>query len=119
MKSKLTRDPGKPRRVLQLWACVLLIGLMLYNPFIVLTGGTDRLSYDKLARNRATVGASEMQQFSPVRNDNVQPDAIVATIGAEIVPAIQEGTIGIVVRAERSVPQTETASLWFRPPPTK
>ena len=119
MKSKHTRNLREARPNWHVWACVLVIGLMLYNPFIALTGGTDTLSYEKLARNRATVGASEMQQFSPVQNDSVKLDIYVVAIGAEIAKAIEAETPGIVVRAERPVPQLETASLWFRPPPAQ
>ena len=54
--------------------CLLLIGLLLYNPFAGLWGPTDGVSYDKLARNRATIGASELQHFSPVPNENTQAD---------------------------------------------
>jgi hypothetical protein len=54
--------------------CLLLIGLLLYNPFAGLWGPTDGVSCDKLARNRATLGASELQHFSPVSNQSTPAD---------------------------------------------
>ena len=58
----------------QVLLCVVLVGLLLYNPFVGLWGANDGFCYDHLARNRATVGASELQHFSPVSNSATQSE---------------------------------------------
>jgi hypothetical protein len=99
--------------------CVLLIALVVYNPFVALKGSSGNLSYEKLARNRATIGSSEMQHFSPVLNPTVQPDLNVEARAAEPAAAVQENQPGMDQR-EVIVLQPELfANLWFRPPPTR
>jgi hypothetical protein len=98
--------------------CVLLIGLVIYNPFIALSGSSGDLSYEKLARNRATIGASELQHFSPVLDPTVQPDVAVEISDAEPAAAVQETQPGMVQREVTPLQPELLASLWFRPPPT-
>jgi hypothetical protein len=101
------------------WLCILLIALMLYNPFAGLMGPGDGLRYDRLASNRATVGASELQHFSPVSNPNSQTDLDLDVPRMDLLP---------VVHAKRSnadlqvafPPQAEVFSPFSnRPPPTR
>jgi hypothetical protein len=99
--------------------CVLLIGLVVYNPFVALSGSSGNLSYERLARNRATIGSSEMQQFSPVLNPTVQPDLDVEVRGAEPAAAVQESKPGMDQRAVIFLQPELFANLWFRPPPTR
>ena len=99
--------------------CVLLIGLVAYNPFAALGGSFSNLSYEKLARNRATIGSSEMQQFSPVLNPTVQPDIDVEARGAEPAAAVQESEPGMDQREVIFLQPELFANLWFRPPPTR
>ena len=99
--------------------CVLLIGLVIYNPFIALRGPSGELSYEKLARNRATIGSSELQHFSPVVNPTVQPDLDVEVRGAEPAAAIQKSQPGIVQQELIFVQPELCANLWFRPPPQR
>ena len=51
----------------QLCVSLLLIALLLYNPFLALASHSDGLTYQALARHRATVGASELDHFTPVQ----------------------------------------------------
>ena len=105
------RRPRWPARV-----CVLLIGLLLYNPFAALTTASDGLSYQALARHRASVGASEMQHFAPVKAVTGQPDVTVAGQKGDL-PApreearLQSGRVHLPPLLEGMT------SLWFRPPP--
>src|ERR1700676_3625639 len=59
---------------LNIWVCVLLAALMLYNPFAALYFSHDTIEVHTLQRNRASVGASELQHFSPVQDDIQQAD---------------------------------------------
>ncbi|HVM74412.1 MAG TPA: hypothetical protein VMT75_02145 [Candidatus Saccharimonadales bacterium] len=108
---------------LPLWQVLLslvLVGLMLYNPFAGLWGYNDGLSYDHLARNRATVGASELQHFSPVSNSAASQRSELAAD----VPAT--GLLQVVREAQ---PHTDSlqafpalaeffTDLWNKPPPS-
>ena len=99
--------------------CLFLIVLVVYNPFATLNGSSGNLSYDKLARNRASVGASELQHFSPVMNPGVQSDLDVDSRGAELIRCDQENQPG---RDQREMTPSEPAMLagvWFRPPPSQ
>jgi hypothetical protein len=122
ISTEMIRNVSIRREFLPHWQallCLVLIGLMLYNPFVGLWGSNDGLCYDHLARNRATVGASELQHFSPVTNStNSQTELDID------VPAI--GLLQIVTEEvsredlqEVILPQIEfCTSLWNRPPPS-
>ena len=58
----------------QVCLSVLLILLVVYNPFSALGGYSGSVSYDELARNRATIGSSELQHFSPVSDPGLHSD---------------------------------------------
>jgi hypothetical protein len=118
MKSHISRA-SHWHRIWRVCTCVLLIGLVVYNPFAALRGSSGNLSYEKLARNRATIGSSEMQQFSPVLNPTVQPDIDVEVRGAEPAAAVQESQPGMEQREVIFLQPEEFANLWFRPPPTR
>src|SRR5271167_3439716 len=81
---------------------ILLIGLVLYNPFLAMKIHSDGLAYSALARHRATVGASEMQHFSPVQAD--QSGRIDASV---------EGALGelVIVRNEYPTKNTQDVAL--------
>jgi hypothetical protein len=98
---------------------VLLIGLVVYNPFAALNGSSSHLSYEKLARNRATLGSSELQHFSPVLDPFVQPDLDRETGVSEAVAAVQEIPPGLVQPEVSPIEPELYASLWFRPPPSQ
>lgn len=99
--------------------CLLLIGVLLHNPFVALWHSADSISYAKLARNRATVGSSELQQFSPVPNPTEQPDADVAVDGAESAKTAGETRQAVVQPDVISFRPELIAGVWFRPPPTQ
>jgi len=66
-----TTNSGPAVRV---WICVLLGALLLYNPFAALYFSHGPVEVHTLQRNRASVGASELQHFSPVQEDIQQAD---------------------------------------------
>jgi hypothetical protein len=100
------------------WLCILLIGLMLYNPFAGLMGSGDGLCYARLARNRATVGASELQHFSPVTYPSSQTDLDVDVPRMDVMQVVREKRSSADLRVAFP-PQAEVFSqFWNRPPPT-
>jgi hypothetical protein len=98
---------------------VLLIGLVLYNPFLALASHTEGLTYQALARHRATVGASEMQHFTPVQKDAAPFEATVEGIYLELV--VEKTEFPSHAFHVELLPQRPelTTSVWFRPPPTR
>ena len=109
-------DGGKRCPVWRAWICVLLIGLVVYNPFAALTSASDGLSYQALARHRASVGASEMQHFAPVKAQTGRPDVNVASQKGEPPVPLEETRLeGGRVDPPRLL--EGMTSLWFRPPP--
>src|SRR5215831_6006488 len=48
------------------WVCLILAILLLYNPFFAVPHSGSSLEIGHRASHRATVGASELQHFSPV-----------------------------------------------------
>lgn len=98
--------------------CVLLVALVLYNPFGALNGSSGRLSYDSLARNRAFVGSSELQHFSPVSKLCVSCDLQVDLRDPDPVRCAQQTRPN---KDQQEVVPAEPAFLagvWFRPPPS-
>jgi hypothetical protein len=102
----------------QVCLCVLLVALVIYNPFTALNGSSNCLSYDQLARNRSSIGAGELQHFSPVSNPEVQSATDVELRGAEPVQCVQGKRRG---PDQSTIAPSEPALLtgvWFRPPPS-
>ena len=98
--------------------CVLLVGLMLYNPFAGACNPNEGLSYDHLARNRATVGASELQHFSPVSNSTSHGE-----LDVDVPAAVHRQPVGVAFChlgaqvAFRPQPSLLT-EFWNKPPPS-
>ena len=100
-----------------MWICVLLAALLLYNPFAALCFSHGTFEVHTLQRNRASVGASELQHFSPVQDDIKQPDLNLEASREELaVPAGSYVARGF--EREEEVPQSDIVSkVWSRPPP--
>jgi hypothetical protein len=98
--------------------CVLLIGLVIYNPFLALDGTAGDISYEKLARNRATIGSSEMLHFSPVSNPGELSKITLEVIDPEPAAQVQENQPWLFELQVVPLQPEIFASLWFRPPPT-
>jgi hypothetical protein len=95
---------------------VLQAALLLYNPFAALYYSHDTIEVHTLERNRASVGASELQHFSPVQDDIPQADLMESSRDEVAVPAGSYVARGLEREAE--VPQpTIVSKVWSRPPP--
>ena len=102
---------------LRIWVCVLLAVLVLYNPFIVLYYSHHTIEVHTLQRNRASVGASELQHFSPVQEDIQQADMDLVS-NREEVAAPAGGYLARGFEREVEVPPSDIVfKVWSRPPP--
>jgi hypothetical protein len=112
-------DCRRRRTPWQMGLSVLLIGLVLYNPFLALIDHSDGLTYQAPARNRATVGASEMQHFASMQGENAHLEATVERICVERI--VEKTELASHTFEVESLPQRPelTTSVWFRPPPTR
>jgi len=106
----------KRRAVWNVWVCLLLVGLLLYNPFLALVTPSDGLAYQALARHRATVGASELQHLAQVHRHDAQPDVLVAEIFTGVVQT-KEFSATALQPATLRQQMEQISDLWFRPPP--
>jgi hypothetical protein len=108
---------GLPRW--QVCLSVLLILLVVYNPFSALSGYSSGVSYDKLARNRATIGSSELQHFSPVSNSGLHGDQDFALLTTELLRYGSETERFTDQREALPSQSAKLAGFWFRPPPSR
>jgi hypothetical protein len=101
----------------RVWICVLLAALLLYNPFATLCFSHGTFEVHTLQRNRASVGASELQHFSPVQDDIPQVDLNLEA-SREEVPAPAGSYVARGFEREVEVPQSDiVVKVWSRPPP--
>jgi hypothetical protein len=110
------KHPIRAQR-LRVWVCVLLAALILYNPFAALYYSHDTIEVHTLQRNRASVGASELQHFSPVQDDIPEADVNLEADREEL--AAPAGSfVARGFEREVEVPQSDIVStVWSRPPP--
>jgi hypothetical protein len=103
----------------QLFVCLLLTALVVYNPYLAGAESGPGLCLRHSASNRATVGASELQHFAPAQKSaSLLPgDALLlfALLTPTLHPSGQRTTTGSVRPA---AVQHLAPSLWFRPPPS-
>jgi hypothetical protein len=112
-------DQNPPIRAKQFrfWMCVLLAALVLYNPFAALCFSHGTFEVHTLQRNRASVGTSELQHFSPVQDDIRQADLNLES-NREEVAAPAESFVARGFEREIEIPQSDIVSrVWSRPPP--
>jgi hypothetical protein len=104
---------------LHVGVCLLLAGLLLYNPFLSLMHSSTGLSVHPLARNRATVGSAELQPFSPVSRD-VAADVLLVERTGEIMGTSggPEFQLARDLTRDRIITPDHSSNLWFRPPPS-
>jgi hypothetical protein len=108
---------GSTRALWRVCVCLLLIGLVLYNPFVALNNHSNGLSCHRLPRHRATVGSSEMQHFTPVQGAYALTEGIVEDVLIEL-SAPKNEVHAWVIPDEPTPRQPELiASICFRPPP--
>jgi hypothetical protein len=103
----------------QVALCLLLAALVVYNPYSSTTDSSVELCVRHSASFRATLGASELQHFTP--KDSIAILAATATVALAYflqfrLPESSEPHTGVAQRV--ALPeQVLPASLWFRPPP--
>jgi hypothetical protein len=103
----------------QVALCLLLAALVVYNPYLSATDPGMGLCVRHSASFRATLGASELQHFTP--KDYIAMLAATAALAlAAFLPfRLPESSRRHTGITERVAPpeQALPASLWFRPPP--
>jgi len=100
--------------------CLFLAALLLYNPFFFVPHSGNGLAISHQASHRATVGASELQHFSPIDGWGSQP-AVNSGTPAVVLP--QPEVSAQFFFALPPAPQFSQkffgSGLWFRPPPVR
>jgi hypothetical protein len=109
------RSAGPPRHA---WVCFCLVLFLVYNPYMAAPSSTSGFNVRHPASNRATVGASELQHFSPTDGRDSLPATDTATMGAV------ESLVDLPAQPLEFPPERPSLSdqflgpgLWFRPPP--
>ena len=99
--------------------CLVLIALLLYNPFFTILKISQDLSVQHPLSYRATLAGSELrrctfeapQPLIPVLSAAVSLAATLLTPSSEVALVQPIDTVG-------PVPQAACDSIWFRPPPS-
>ena len=100
------------------WVCLLLAILLLYNPFLVALGSAAGLNVHHPASYRATVASSELQRFAPAAGQDLFGFADSApTQFFHLLPVLSELNILPGSPQINTVQRFLCAGLWFRPPP--
>jgi hypothetical protein len=104
----------------QIFTCILLAGLFLYNPFLAISKASGNLMVCHPASYRSTIASSELEQFTPPNScvADLLPDT--CTIQDSIPRVVASTAIPrrYVEQVVVATPQTGfSSSLWFRPPP--
>ncbi|HXY23856.1 MAG TPA: hypothetical protein VEI73_04350 [Candidatus Acidoferrum sp.] len=104
----------------QRWICFFLAFFLLYNPFQAAPRGSRTLDVCHPASNRATVGASELQHFTPAAGWDSVPAVDVSAVEAPwSQPVVTVETSLAESRPAIPPAQFVGADLWFRPPPSR
>ena len=99
--------------------CLLLALLLLYNPFLAIFCSHSHSSLHLPQRNRATLGSSELQHFSPVQQEETQQVDLALEERREEVSAPAEGFAARGFEHEEEATHPDLiARVWSRPPPT-
>jgi hypothetical protein len=100
------------------WACLFIALCFFYNPFLAAPNLMMGLNVRHPASNRATVGASELQSFSPADGrDNLPTDADSAEVPVALFPVVLSQSFQLFSWQVLPPQRFFGSSLWFRPPP--
>ena len=99
--------------------CLVLIALLLYNPFFTILGTSQDLSVKHPLSYRATVAGSELRRCTIDSTDPLVPElrapilhaAILFTPTHQVVHVQPSDTAGLLSQASCD-------NIWFRPPPS-
>jgi|SRR5271163_1373717 len=102
----------------QIALCLLLIALVVYNPYLAAPESSASICLRHARSNRSTIGASELQHFTPADSRSILRDAAVAIFQCvdpfiARAPQAHEDAAEVVPLPIQFLP----VSLWFRPPP--
>ena len=99
--------------------CLLLIALLLYNPFFTVLNISQDLSVQHPLSYRATVAGSELRRATFETGKPLLP-ALSAAVFVATTLLTQYHDVGLVqaIDSVRSVSHELCDSIWFRPPPS-
>jgi hypothetical protein len=100
------------------WVSFCLALFLLYNPYLSAPGSPNGLNVRHPASNRATVGCSELQHFSPADGkDKLSAPAIASVEPFLSFRDLSSQAIEFIPQVVSPSQQFFGSSLWFRPPP--
>ena len=115
--SDLGLEFSEPRK--RAAVCLVLVALLLYNPFFTILGNSRDLNVQHPLSYRATLAGSELrrctfeiaQPLIPALSAAIAVAAPLLTPSSEVAVVQPTDTVG-------PVPQPPCDSIWFRPPPS-
>jgi hypothetical protein len=120
----MNSSPHGPGTVVALgryrWVCLVVAALLLFNPFFATHRSGRSLEVSTPASHRATVGASELEHFSPTDGWGYLPAA--NRVEASIVlplPDLAAPFFLVLPSVPSFLQQFYGPGLWFRPPPAR
>jgi len=123
-ESRMNSSPHSPGTIVALgryrWVGLVVATLLLFNPFFATPRMGRSLEVSTPASHRATVGASELEHFSPT--DGWEYQTALNWVEASIVLPLPDLTARFfpVLPSVPSFPQPFCGpGLWFRPPPAR
>ena len=100
------------------WICLFLAFFLLYNPFFASPRTGNSLVVCHPASHRATVGASELQHFSPTGRWDCLPAMEITEAEISVrLPDLAVQPLFILLLIPHFSRQFFGPGLWFRPPP--
>jgi len=123
-RKRVEMDPSthtpEPSRVPRwhVWVSFFLALFLLYNPYMAAPSWAGGLNVCHPASNRATVGASELQHFSPADGrDRLSTHTTPAVEPFAALPEVSSQPFELVPQIISPTQQFFGSGLWFRPPP--
>ena len=99
--------------------CLVLVALLLYNPFFTIFSSSQDLRVTHPLSYRATVAGSELRRCTIERSDSLVPELTVALFQAAVLSApTYEGALVQASETAGLPSQASYDSIWFRPPPS-
>jgi hypothetical protein len=99
--------------------CLVLVALLLYNPFFTILSSSQDLSVRHPLSYRATVAGSELRRCTIEPADPLIPELTAAILHASIL-STPTHEVGFVQPSGVAglLSQASCDSVWFRPPPS-